>query len=88
MERIQNDNAIGRRAGLALSLVAASGALLSKAAGATELSGKGMVKITALYGMPKDPEAFEKSLRRNSHADGLRRPGPSPYRAWQTDART
>jgi uncharacterized protein (TIGR02118 family) len=60
MKRIQNDNAIGRRAGLALSLVAASGALLSKAAEATELSGKGMVKITALYGMPKDPEAFEK----------------------------
>lgn len=56
----QNDNAVGRRTGLALGLVAAGGALLTKRADATEVSGKGMVKITALYGMPKDPEAFEK----------------------------
>jgi uncharacterized protein (TIGR02118 family) len=88
MERIQNDNAVGRRAGLALSLVAASGALLTKAAAATELSGKGMVKITALYGTPKDPEAFEKYYAETHmpmvyHAEGpvrieLGKPMPGP----------
>ena len=76
MVRTQNDNAIGRRAGLALSVVAASGALLSKAAEATELSGKGMVKITALYGMPKDPEAFERSYAESHMPMVYAAPGP------------
>lgn len=88
MERMQNDNAIGRRAGLALGLVAAGGALLTKPAEATDLSGKGMVKITALYGTPKDPEAFEKYYAETHmpmvyHAEGpvrieLGKPMPGP----------
>src|SRR5271165_1659670 len=76
MKRTQNDNAIGRRAGLALGFVAASGALLTKAAEATELSGKGMVKITALYGAPKDPEAFEKYYAETHMPMVYSAPGP------------
>jgi uncharacterized protein (TIGR02118 family) len=60
VETIENGGAVGRRTGLALGLVAAGGILLTRQAQATELTGKGMVKVTALYGMPKDPAAFEK----------------------------
>jgi uncharacterized protein (TIGR02118 family) len=58
METTQ-DGVVGRRTGLALGVAAAAGMLLTapaRAAGA----GKGAVKITVLYGAPKDPAAFEK----------------------------
>jgi uncharacterized protein (TIGR02118 family) len=50
--------AVPRRTGLALGLAAAGGVLLAKHADAAS-EGKGMVKVTALYGTPKDPAAFE-----------------------------
>ena len=48
---------IARRSSLALGLAAIGGAVLAKAARAADM--KGMVKVTALYGAPKDPAAFE-----------------------------
>jgi uncharacterized protein (TIGR02118 family) len=59
METVRNHSAIARRTGLALGLVAAGGALLTTPADAGT-TGKGMVKVTVLYGTPKDPAAFEK----------------------------
>jgi len=58
MEMTRN-GVIGRRTGLALGVAAAAGTLLAapvRAAGAA----RGAVKITVLYGAPKDPAAFEK----------------------------
>ena len=57
----ENDkSAVSRRAGIALGLATAGGVLLGGRAEASEPAGKGMVKVTALYGTPKDPVAFEK----------------------------
>ena len=47
-----------------------------------------MVKITALYGMPKDPEAFEKYYAETHMPMVYACRGPRPYRAWQADAGT
>lgn len=82
-----NHGAIGRRTGLAVGLVAASGMLLVTPVDAAS-SGKGMVKITVLYGAPKDPAAFE-SYYAGTHMPmvykvkgiariELSRPGPDP----------
>ena len=64
MESHGESKVVGRRsglvAGLAAGLGAAGGMLLATRAEATQLTGKGMVKVTALYGTPKDPAAFEK----------------------------
>jgi uncharacterized protein (TIGR02118 family) len=48
-----------RRMGLALGLAAAGGAMLVTRAEAVS-DGKGMVKVTVLYGEPKDAAAFEQ----------------------------
>lgn len=49
-----------RRTGLALGLTAmAASVLAASSASATPAAGKGMVKVTVLYGAPKDPAAFE-----------------------------
>jgi uncharacterized protein (TIGR02118 family) len=82
-----NDSAVGRRAGLRLALAAAGAALLAPAAHAAA-SGKGMVKVTVLYGEPKDPAAFEsyylgKHMPMVYRVKGIARielgkPGPGP----------
>jgi uncharacterized protein (TIGR02118 family) len=59
METKEMGGAVGRRTGLVLGLAATGGVLLAKHAEAAS-DGKGMVKVTVLYGMPKDPAAFEK----------------------------
>ena len=54
---MQEHAGVTRRAGMAFGLAAAaSGALATTARAQT---GKGAVKITLLYGPPKDPDAFE-----------------------------
>jgi uncharacterized protein (TIGR02118 family) len=58
MQSKQN-GAVARRTGLVLGLAAAGGMLLGAPARAADAS-KGAVKITVLYGAPKDPAAFEK----------------------------
>jgi uncharacterized protein (TIGR02118 family) len=82
-----NDSAVGRRAGLRLALAATGAALLAPAAHAAA-SGKGMVKVTVLYGEPKDPAAFEsyylgKHMPMVYRVKGIARielgkPGPGP----------
>src|SRR5476651_2005934 len=57
MQSKQN-GAIARRTGLVLGLAAAGFMLLGAPARAADAS-KGAVKITVLYGAPKDPAAFE-----------------------------
>ena len=55
-EDVESPLAIPRRAALSLGLGAAAGLAVASAANA-EMGG---VKITVLYGAPKDPAAFEK----------------------------
>nr|WP_294508327.1 EthD family reductase [uncultured Rhodopila sp.] len=79
--------AVARRTGLGLALAAAGAALLAPAAEAAA-SGKGMVKVTVLYGEPKDPAAFEsyylgKHMPMVYRVKGIARielgkPGPGP----------
>jgi uncharacterized protein (TIGR02118 family) len=57
MEPTDNGSAIARRTGLAFGLAAVGGALVAATARAADM--KGMIKITVLYGAPKDPAAFE-----------------------------
>jgi uncharacterized protein (TIGR02118 family) len=58
METTKNYGAVARRTGLTLGLAAVGGAMLAARADAGT-DGKGMIKVTALYGAPKDPAAFE-----------------------------
>lgn len=55
----KQNSVIARRTGLVLGLAAAGGMLLAAPTGAADAT-KGAVKITVLYGAPKDPAAFEK----------------------------
>jgi uncharacterized protein (TIGR02118 family) len=57
MKTTENRGAIPRRTGLALGLAAAGGVLL--AANGRAADAKGAIKVTVLYGAPKDPAAFE-----------------------------
>jgi uncharacterized protein (TIGR02118 family) len=57
MGTTENCGAIARRTGLALGLAAVGGVLLSASGRAADA--KGAIKVTALYGTPKDPAAFE-----------------------------
>lgn len=54
----RSNNTVTRLTGLALTLAAAGGLLVANQADAAS-EGKGMIKVTALYGAPKDPAAFE-----------------------------
>lgn len=56
METTQNAGVTRRRTGLALGLAVTAGLLLA----APALAADGAIKVTALYGAPKDPAAFEK----------------------------
>jgi uncharacterized protein (TIGR02118 family) len=58
MGMTENRGAIARRTSLALGLAAAGGVLLAGNARAADM--KGMIKVTVLYGAPKDPAAFEE----------------------------
>ena len=53
-----NGSAVTKRTGLTLGLAIAGGLLIGMHANAAS-EGKGMIKVTALYGAPKDPAAFE-----------------------------
>jgi uncharacterized protein (TIGR02118 family) len=58
MGTTNNAGAIARRTSLVFGLAAAGGVLLASPGNAAA-QGKGMVKVTVLYGAPKDPAAFE-----------------------------
>jgi uncharacterized protein (TIGR02118 family) len=58
MEMAGNCGALARRTGLAIGLAAMGGMLLAASGQAAEM--KGGVKVTVLYGAPKDPAAFEE----------------------------
>jgi uncharacterized protein (TIGR02118 family) len=59
MGTMENRGGVARRTGLAFGLAAASGGLLLAAGADAGPNGKGMVKVTVLYGAPTDPAAFE-----------------------------
>jgi uncharacterized protein (TIGR02118 family) len=63
METTENRGAIPRRTGLALGLATAGGVLL--AANVRAADAKGAIKVTVLYGAPKDPAAFEAYYANN-----------------------
>jgi uncharacterized protein (TIGR02118 family) len=56
----QNRRTVRRRTGLALGLVALGTGVLATRKAEAGTSGKGMMKVTVLYGDPKDQAAFEK----------------------------
>ena len=60
MNNPESHRILPRRGILTLGLSAIAGmALLALPADATPATGKGMIKLTVLYGAPKDPAAFE-----------------------------
>jgi hypothetical protein len=67
----QQSLAMPRRTVLALGLAASAGLATPSVARAEA----GNVKITVLYGEPKEPPEFGEILRRNAYARGARREG-------------
>lgn len=57
MKTTENLGVMARRTGLAVGLAAVGGVLLATSARADDT--KGAIKVTVLYGAPKDPAAFE-----------------------------